>query len=134
MAAFESERRRGLGNGLLTRAADVVFVPLGALALRFTREGFNLICFLVVSSLLAQVQTIDQRRNPCTLPTRCTSRSRNATAFLRSHPAQHLTPVSLRPTLLIPRQAHKPDAEKSVCKTPAATCMELCISAPRSLP
>lgn len=54
-AAFESERRRGLGNGLLTRAADVVFVPLGALALHLTEEGFNLICFLVVSSLLAQV-------------------------------------------------------------------------------
>ena len=54
-AAFESERRRGIGNGLLTRAADVVFVPLGVLALRLTQEGFNLICFLVVSSLLAQV-------------------------------------------------------------------------------
>jgi hypothetical protein len=54
-AAFDSERRRGLGNGLLTRAADVVFVPLGVLALRLTQEGFNLICFLVVSSLLAQV-------------------------------------------------------------------------------
>ena len=54
-AAFDSERRRGLGNGLFTRAADVVFVPLGVLALRLTQEGFNLICFLVVSSLLAQV-------------------------------------------------------------------------------
>ena len=54
-AALESERRRGLHNGLLTRAADVVFVPVAALALCFTTEGFNLICFLVASSLLAQV-------------------------------------------------------------------------------
>lgn len=53
-AALESERRRGLHNGLLTRAADVVFVPVAALALCFTTEGFNLICFLVASSLLAQ--------------------------------------------------------------------------------
>ena len=53
-AAFESERRRGLNQGALNRVADVIFLPLAAVARWCTSRGFGMICFLVASSLLVQ--------------------------------------------------------------------------------